>query len=283
MNENMQSRRRDGCPDIEIVSAYFDGELSASSPEARHIASCQECAKELAAFAGLAARLKAAMAEAVPSDLNFRIASAVRDEREVSRQYKGLSFFSLALRVAALFVLSGGVALFYFHSGKPAVSGTGHKAPAGELMTAHFAVAPEAADDLSDGVSFNNVIPVSSDGARTDYVIPGRRSRIATIGEDVRQVWVVKDLAKSAAALSGAMRRLGVKAEDISVDPEPGLNHSRIIVAATMTKRQLAALVRECDREGFSLMSDAQPQPEQNLFSNQEGETVNYVADLVAE
>lgn len=284
MKENMQARR-DGCPDIESVSAYFDGELDASSPEARHIATCQECAKELKVFADLAARLKASMAAAVPADLNFRIARAIRDERETSSKYRGIPFSRLALRMAALFALTCGATMFYLHSGKPAAPAAAvavHKAPSEELMTARFAVAPEA-DDLSGGISFNNVIPVSSDGSRMDYVIPGRQGRIATIGDDVRQVWVVKDLAKSAASLSGAMRRLGVGADDISVDPEPGLSHSRILVAATMSKRQLAALVRECDRDGFSLMSESQPQPEQGLFSNQESEKVNYVADLVAE
>jgi len=285
MNGNMQSRRRDGCPDIESVSAYFDGELPASSPEARHIATCQECAKELKAFAELAARFKLALAEAVPADLGDKIVKAVEDERERAQSYVGIPFPRLVLRMAALFAVACGAAVFYFQAGKPvapASAGTAHKAPAEDAMTAHFAVAPED-DDLIGGISFNNVIPVSSDGARMDYVIPGRQGRIATIGDNVRQVWVVKDLAKSAAALSGAMRRAGVKADDIAVDPEPGLSHSRILVAATMSKRQLAALVKECDREGFSLMSDAQPQPEQTLFSNQENEKVDYVADLVAE
>lgn len=283
------------CPDPETLSALFDGEVVDAAAR-EHARLCPTCAETLKAYARLDEDLRRSLEAAVPPNLTASILNAVRLENE--KTYV-IPFPRLALRLAAsAALLAGGAYLYLNWETLPLPCPAPAKAPVTMTVAAEPKPSPIATlsddaparfsvkterDDLSDGVSFNRVIPVGA-GANWEAVPgPRRQNSAATIGRSVRQIWVVKDLNKASSEFSGFLRDIGIDARSISVNPQPGLTGSRVIIGAPMNVKQLVDLVRKCDTAGFALVNDAQPQPEQKLFSNDADTPVTYLADLVSE
>ncbi len=102
-----------GCPDLETISAVFDGELEPGETVRAHLGSCPDCARRLADYETIRGVLTRVVASEPDPALNARIAAYVRAgsagfapvaPRERDFSDSRASWF---LRIAALFLLSG--------------------------------------------------------------------------------------------------------------------------------------------------------------------------------
>jgi len=102
-----------GCPDLETVSAFFDGELSPDESLRAHLGACPDCTGRLADYAVMREHLSRAAASEPDPGLNARIAAFVRAESAgfspVSPRERDFSNSRAAwfMRIAALFILGG--------------------------------------------------------------------------------------------------------------------------------------------------------------------------------
>ena len=108
MNEQATSP---GCPDLETISAVFDGELEPGETVRAHLGSCPDCVRRLADYETIRGVLSRAVASEPDPGMNARISAFVRAESAgftSSIQHKRDFSDSRAawiLRVAALFLL----------------------------------------------------------------------------------------------------------------------------------------------------------------------------------
>lgn len=102
-----------GCPDLETVSAFFDGELEPDETVRVHLGACPDCAKRLADYRTIRGIVSRAVASEPDPGMNERISAYVRAEsagfafsapRERDFSDSRAAWF---LRIAALFVLGG--------------------------------------------------------------------------------------------------------------------------------------------------------------------------------
>ena len=102
-----------GCPDLETISAVFDGELVPDESVRMHLGSCRDCAKRLADYETIRGAVSRALASEPDPGMNARIAAFVRAksagfapvvprERDFSDSRTAWIF-----RIAALFILGG--------------------------------------------------------------------------------------------------------------------------------------------------------------------------------
>ncbi len=298
MSQSDMSKQSGLCPDPETIGAFFDGELPKDAPEATHIAGCAACAKIHADYAFMASALKKRLVDAVPEDLNEKIMSTVRSR--VMPPPATVPFRLFALRVAAGLVACAAVISVLVSawneehrsttSAKPEknvaiVERTPSTIPSigpapSTNSSAEFSARPPGKTMAQGNVTLlTNLKPASFgvqayEGGATG---PDKSSRIARIGDQVRQVWVVKNLDRQAAEFTRLVGDVG------GTCGAPVFQRGHAELEASLTKAQLVDLVRRSAAAGFSLTSPAQPQPEQERFVNSADEPVTYVADLVPE
>ena len=102
-----------GCPDLETISAVFDGELEPGETVRAHLGSCPDCVRRLADYETIRGVLSRAVASEPDPRMNARIAAYVRAESagfSLSAPRKRDFSDSRAawiFRIAALFILGG--------------------------------------------------------------------------------------------------------------------------------------------------------------------------------
>jgi len=100
-----------GCPDLETITAFFDGECEPDDAVRAHLGSCPECARRLTDYAAMRDHVSRAVSSDPDPGFNARIAAFVRAESEKNcppvRQERGFSDSRTAwiFRFAALFIL----------------------------------------------------------------------------------------------------------------------------------------------------------------------------------
>ena len=106
-----------GCPDLETISAVFDGELEPGETVRAHLGSCPDCVRRLADYETIRDVLSRAVASDPDPGMNARISAYVRAESAgfafSSPRKRDFSDSRTAwiFRIAALFILS---ALFVY-------------------------------------------------------------------------------------------------------------------------------------------------------------------------
>jgi len=102
-----------GCPDLETISAYFDGELEADETVRSHFSACPDCARRLADYELIRRTVSRALSSEPDPGLNARIAAYVRAENaklpppaQTGRKDASDSRTAWIFRIAALFLLS---------------------------------------------------------------------------------------------------------------------------------------------------------------------------------
>ena len=103
-----------GCPDIETLSAYFDGEFAPDEAVRAHFEACPDCAKRLSDYEFIRRTLAGALLSEPDPGMNARIAAYVRAENaklppaaRPGRRDGVDSRTAWIFRIAALFVLAG--------------------------------------------------------------------------------------------------------------------------------------------------------------------------------
>ena len=174
MNEQATSP---GCPDLETISAIFDGELEPGETVRGHLGSSPDCVRRLADYETIRGVLSRAVATEPDPGMNARISAYVRAESSgltlsASRERDfSDSRTAWIFRVAALFILS--VLFVYLLSDQLHVNRT----RAGQLQTASVESArpsarPASALDAEPGVGdFVRARLVSNSPAERKYAI----------------------------------------------------------------------------------------------------------------
>ena len=104
-----------GCPDLETITAFFDGECEPDEAVRAHLNSCPECARRLTDYASMRSLVSQAVASEPDPGLDARIAAFVRAETAKiapsadlrSRRDFSDSRTAWIFRIAALFILAG--------------------------------------------------------------------------------------------------------------------------------------------------------------------------------
>ena len=105
-----------GCPDLETLTAVFDGEHRPDETVRAHLSACPDCARRLADYAVLRGHVSRLVASEPDEGFNARISAFVRAEAakdaprfSVTAAKRDFSDSRAAwiFRIAALFILSG--------------------------------------------------------------------------------------------------------------------------------------------------------------------------------
>ncbi len=286
------------CPDREFVSCFLDGELASGTPEARHIGGCPRCGQALDAYAKIGCGLRQEMAAAVPGDLSRRVGEHVRrrlaEEPALSSRPFPLAWVARVAALVAVVLLAGmglrgllqeRARVLAARSRVPLTMAPVVREPATEAAPLSPAPAALAADQpmpmaVAPGdVAAVDLAPAGLGAAPVRFVVGSEEARPAAIAAQVRHVWLSDSPSACCAKFAEVAAAIGIPGDQISVPDEASASSRQVLVKAS--RRQLVGLVRQWAGTGHRLVSSAQPQPEQDVFSGQGDEPVQYAAVFV--
>lgn len=166
-----------GCPDLETISAVFDGEFEPGETVRAHLGSCPDCVRRLADYETIRGVLSRAVASEPDPGMNARISAYVRAESAgftfSSPQKRDFSDSRTAwvFRVAALFLLS--MLFVYLLADQLHANRTrGGRLQTASVETAHPSVRPAGTLAAEPGVGdFVRARLVSNSPAERKYAI----------------------------------------------------------------------------------------------------------------
>lgn len=278
-----ETEKKTNCPDIEFVSAYFDGELDAASAEYKHIKDCPECREHLDSYQKLADSIKGEFDAAVPNDLAERIISGVKRRNYLEAQPTTLNF-PVLMKVAAMFILIACILYLVIPKAPPRPPEVGEDLgappeflnediPSGKL-TIMQVPSRERIANTNGSIDLEHFFPASTKASREiNFVSDDTEEKPAWIPAAVKQVWVVKEVSSGLKE----MEKLANKKEILSTGKN---SQGDAELNLKITKLELVNLIRKLHKAGFKLVSPTQPQPEQNTFAGNKDEVVSYKAIL---
>ncbi len=168
-----------GCPDMETISAVFDGELEPDEAVRAHLGSCPDCVRRLADYKMLRDVVSRAVSSEPDPGMNARIAAYVRAESAAD----GFAFsaprkrdFSDSrtawfFRIAALFIL-GGFFVYLLTDQLHANRARTGRLQTAAVETAHPSVRPLPAITAEPGIGdFVRARVVSNSPSERQYAI----------------------------------------------------------------------------------------------------------------
>lgn len=291
MNRNCRHQEK-GCPPVETVCAFHDGEISHDSPEARHIAGCEACRRILEAYELIETRLRNKLKIENPEALIERVKQGVYAKLEQPVRSKVIPLYFI--RAAAVFLICSVVLLYgvnSMHRGQTASResiAVASSSPANEDMLRKFPYYTGNDNGVFPGAVTENSIPLRdfvgvNYGDSEDPVFESAQSRRnfpekpAEIAGKVHQVWIYSDTAKADKDLKNFLNQLNVP----EVNTNLTVTNNELKGNIRLTKLQLVKLVKQCSNAGFELVSPQSPQPEQKIFMGNGDSTVNYQINVV--
>lgn len=279
----MNRKLHKDCPGFEELSAYFDGELDSSSLEYKHIESCDHCRDELESLRKVSDSIKQEFLLEVPDDFAAEMIVAIKERKKKEKGVRPFQFRTI-IRVAALFVITS---LIIFHLIPQQEKIAKVQLPQKKVEPLIFLGRPILTDNLTalqappsrsyaagthNSIDLRKMMNVSTGNMARELITlpPDKNNQTAFIHPKVHQVWSVDNLGSA----KKQMLQLAPSAKFTTDD-------TNIIMRVELTKKNLAELVRNCKLKGFRLLSPSQPQPEQRVFSGNQGDRVFYTATLV--
>jgi hypothetical protein len=285
MNKHDTIENNTGCPPEEVVSAYFDGELTKDLPEYEHISNCEKCQQRLKEYEEISRLLTQEIVEKVPDDLVSRIQAGVRRElakNESVKPSKNIAFPGFYLKIAAAVVICG-ILSFVIIENNRNESQTTNNQPIPTVIKEPNSFNPGNAINATGAIPLEDFARVNF-GANSDPVElpPGFNNKKnaqppTTISDNVHQVWVSKNIPDTVKIIRKVSKRLGI---DLNQEQLAQTENS-LKLRMLLTQKQLVLFVRLCKESGLDLMSRTAPQPEQKLFTGEENDPVQYFADFV--
>lgn len=267
------------CPDIEFVSAYFDNELDSGSAEFAHIKNCPECQKQIQTYQKLADTLKAELSSAVPKDIAKKILNGI-EQRKLLEKQPSFNYMAM-MKIAAMFIIIGLVWILALPENTPENNTDKTVDPIPEflnlqadgnnnLSTLEFPDHKQIAGK-NGTIDWDHFFPTSTNqNNEINFVDESKEDQPAEIPPVVIQVWVVKDLNNSLKKFAEF-----TKNDNLQINKDRNENKE---VNLKISKLDLVELVRKCHKAGFKLLSPTQPQPEQNIFTGNKNDIVDYQA-----
>lgn len=270
------------CPDIEFLSAFFDGELDSSTDEFKHIKDCAECKKHLESYQELADSIKGELSAEVPDNLAERIISGVKRRNKLESQPSSTPF-PILLKFAAMVILIGCILYLVLPKEDIPQAPTDNIGPKPQFLNKNLPIGQLTTLDIpsrkriehqTGTIDISHFFPASTNGSRKiSFVQNDDKEKPAWIANNVKQVWMVKDInaAMNEMVSLANGKKIINKGKNTQGDGELNLK---------LTKLELVNLVRKFHNAGFKLLSPTQPQPEQNTFAGNQNDEVNYEAVL---
>lgn len=300
--ENEKSK----CPEIEVVSLYYDGLIEKDSVESAHISTCPKCLAKIESYGQIDSLLDNALSTG--SDLGFteRMIKAVN--REFRETPGALSFpYLLARAASVIFVIfaSGFFVknLYYPSEHKYDVdeyaiedmTGAGEAEQKAEIPSHGEGVIQKPKDNAvpadkttaknnqnshMNEISVNDISLASTDSDNEIQFSDAKSEKESPtpIPKIVHHVWAVKDVEQAKKKIGDLITAISqsdsLRARKKNVTTEK-------FVLKKIDKQSLVDLIRRLSGEGFKLLTPEQPQPESKIFQGRPDEPVKYYFELV--
>ncbi len=267
------------CPSLEVIGAWFDGELSEESPEAVHIRNCAHCTRQVQMLELFENSLKHRFAAVDEAALINRVTAGVhRQLAEVETPGHSHHFMSLAFKLAASIVICASAVVFFMRDEptaqvqEPTIASNDKP-----LQAKDFPYYTNSQSQIGSLVRNGNTIPLHNlatvdfgnssspvfSGAKEFSNYAAAQEKPVTIPDHVNQVWLVDKLPVVEKKLNSILQAEGVP----QICYRISASDKTLALTARLSKMQLVKLVRGCSKAGYDLVSPISPQPEQNIFS----------------
>ncbi|HBC87558.1 MAG TPA: hypothetical protein DCZ94_11430 [Lentisphaeria bacterium] len=287
MNRNKNIKENTtGCPDHEIVCAYFDGELPKEGPESAHIASCAECQSRLEDFAKMAGAIARNMKEKQNADFPETMLKKVRSKISAEKNPVVPFYIIQFMKAAAVFILIAGIFVYIknFTDSNSKITGSQplRTSPPASIVSTIPQKAPAGIAGIPGEIEIRNLRDVST-SPDIRFMTPAQKEyspdKPAIIPDSVSQVWTTDDMGNAIAKAKECLNKTGVKADILKFTAD---DSGTLSSSVSLNKMQLSTFVRLYAKDGFELLSPAQPQPEQNVFYGNADDKVGYEIKIVS-
>ena len=274
------------CIAPENISALIDGEYRLTPAEEEHLKACAECADRLRTYRELTASVKKALNVPCPVALSERLVQGVNEKlnRSAQRELAGKQYFwSRISRVAAILILGGLIGYFL-------VKGDGPRYPKpGSGVSSEQAVSPQrfvpAELQPVQGIDIVHAMPVGVNPVPVTFTDHAsvQSEQFARIEPTVRQIWMYDKKNTAPADVERTLRMLMEKLRIPAAAVKMNLSSGRSELNAEfhITSYQTVLLARALKDAGYSLVSSAQPQPEQTRFFGSGRERTTYTLSFL--
>ena len=277
-----------GCPEHEVLCAYFDGELDKGTPESVHIASCKLCQEKLDDFRKMGEAISKTFSNKAPADFPETMLKKVRTKISAEKNPVIPFYLFQLMKAAAIFLLITCVFIYVKNSSETRSSvvadETIHLSPPAQIVS----TVPERTQDKppigypSGQIQLRDMRDVSTspDVRFLDLAQSGNLTeKPVAIPDMVTHVWTATNTDTAIAKARECLAKSGVSANSIRFSKAgDGMVSSEI----RLDKKQLSSFVRLYAKDGFELLSPMQPQPEQNVFYGNADDPVGYELKIVS-
>ncbi len=280
-DEDLSVKAENVCIAPENLSALIDGEYELTPEEREHLKHCRKCSALHQSYQIVAGAVGKSLDFKCPERLSERLVQGVREKLEQEDRRKNAGhqhFLAWTARIAAMLVLLGLIGYFAFKDGG-AVSQ--HK----RVQPEEIVVAPGGSDaewrpaPSNYGIDITNTRLAATDAPPVKFsdAAVTQVEKVARIEPKVRQVWIYdrkQKLADVERALRSVIGNLNIPWSSVRMDIVPGSTELKAFF--NISSYQAVLLSRALKDAGYSLISPAQPQPEQTHFIGTGREEIEY-------
>ena len=288
----MNNQFRANCPSAEELSEYFDGFSPRAEEIKAHLAECASCRKSIDAYATLDTLISeetkapealeqkiiaACLADGEQREADASIAGIIGEAR--ARQSRAWSF----MRYAALFIATAAIASLItlrITQNKPQLAvvsapvAMSADAPDGNYG---YSLAERLSEHRNSALNANNLEAVSVNGGNARNHKNTAERKLTILPDVVSHVWHSNDTAAAAKFLTHLK---GVKFTELGEGDELGIR----TFTCTASDTDLQALTNTLYKQpGWSLLSPALPQPNEDSKIFFRNRPVKYVVTLVSD
>ena len=280
---NQSAEAVHACIEPENLSAWIDGEYELTPAEREHLKQCRKCSDLHKSYQIITEALRKALDVECPENLSGRLVLGVREKLASEKMESPASvhhYLAWATRIAAMLVLLGLIGYFAFKDGGIAGKRT--------VIPKEVTVLPNAGEtELRPAPSVYN--PRGIDITNTRYTAAGNSpvkfsdealaqvEKVAKIEPQVRQIWIYDNrlsLSDVERTLRAQIEKLHIPLASVRMNVSPG--STELNAEFQISSYQTVMLARALKEAGYSLISPAQPQPEQTHFIGTGRELIQY-------
>lgn len=270
---------RSACLPVEKLSAELDGEYHFSPEEKAHLKQCPKCRGLHESYRLLDDAVSNVLSADCPAAAAQRIRKNVNRQLGLQEpeQFRHPAWYSTWQARAAAIAITGVAAGYLVLASFSPETPENH--PQKTVAATPEKTTPPAVYSGFGGVDMRN-LRLTTAGDTPAVRFTGsepkiKAERIAVILENVKHVWLTDPgwtPEKTEKTFRTVMEKAGIPLKDVTFAKLPD---SGMRVSMSLTRYQLVMLTRNLAESRLTLVSPAQPQPEQKLFAGTGKEKVN--------